>query len=87
MPGAVWSSRSPSGSIRLETFAISRGLARGRRDGGLVGIDVMEETVARIPIQMAKLGYDMETGRIAGWSKHVGDTVQRGDVVAEVRDG
>lgn len=44
----------------------------------------MEETVARIPIQMAKLGYDMETGRIAGWSKHVGDTVQRGDVVAEV---
>ncbi len=40
--------------------------------------------MARIPIEMAKLGYDMETGRIAGWSKNVGDTVQRGEVIAEI---
>ena len=38
----------------------------------------------RIPIEMAKLGYDMETGKIAGWTKAVGDTVSRGDVIAEI---
>lgn len=40
--------------------------------------------MARIPIAMANLGYDMETGRIASWSKQVGDVVRRGDVLAEV---
>jgi pyruvate/2-oxoglutarate dehydrogenase complex dihydrolipoamide acyltransferase (E2) component len=40
--------------------------------------------MARIPIQMANLGYDMETGRIATWSRQVGDAVRRGDVIVEV---
>lgn len=40
--------------------------------------------MARIPIEMAKLGYDMETGRIAAWSRQVGDLVKRGDVIAEI---
>ena len=40
--------------------------------------------MARIPIEMPRLGYDMETGKIGGWLKHVGDAVARGDVVAEI---
>ena len=40
--------------------------------------------MARIAIEMPKLGYDMETGRIAGWVRKVGDTVARGDVIAEI---
>ncbi len=40
--------------------------------------------MARIPIEMAKLGYDMATGRIVGWSRQVGDVVKRGDVIAEI---
>jgi len=40
--------------------------------------------MARIPIEMANLGYDMETGRIAAWSRQVGDLVKRGDVIAEI---
>lgn len=40
--------------------------------------------MARIPIEMPKLGYDMETGRVAGWIKHVGDPVTRGEVIAEI---
>ncbi len=40
--------------------------------------------MARIPIEMPKLGYDMETGTIAAWVKNVGDTVARGDVLAEI---
>jgi pyruvate dehydrogenase E2 component (dihydrolipoamide acetyltransferase) len=40
--------------------------------------------LARIPIQMAKLGYDMEKGRIATWSRKVGDSINRGDVLAEI---
>lgn len=38
----------------------------------------------RIPITMANLGYDMETGKIVSWSKQVGDQVERGEVIAEV---
>ena len=30
------------------------------------------------------MGYDMETGTIAAWTKQVGDTVARGDVLAEI---
>jgi pyruvate dehydrogenase E2 component (dihydrolipoamide acetyltransferase) len=33
---------------------------------------------------MPKLGYDMETGRIASWLKQVGDDVRRGEPIAEV---
>jgi biotin carboxyl carrier protein len=43
-----------------------------------------EALMARIPIEMPKLGYDMETGTIAAWIKKVGDTVARGDVLAEI---
>ncbi len=40
--------------------------------------------MARIPIEMPKLGYDMETGRIAGWLKSVGDRIERGEAIAEI---
>ena len=40
--------------------------------------------MARIPIEMPKLGYDMETGKVSGWLKKVGDKVTRGDVIAEI---
>ena len=40
--------------------------------------------MARIAIDMPALGYDMETGRVAGWLKAVGDPVARGDVIAEI---
>lgn len=40
--------------------------------------------MARIPIEMPKLGYDMETGVVAGWLKRVGDEISRGDVIAEI---
>lgn len=40
--------------------------------------------MVRVPIQMARLGYDMESGRIAAWTRAVGDAVQRGDVIAEI---
>jgi pyruvate dehydrogenase E2 component (dihydrolipoamide acetyltransferase) len=40
--------------------------------------------MARIPIEMPKLGYDMEAGKVAGWIKKVGEAVARGDVIAEI---
>ncbi len=40
--------------------------------------------MARIVIQMPKLGYDMETGKVGAWIKQVGDRVERGDVIAEI---
>jgi pyruvate/2-oxoglutarate dehydrogenase complex dihydrolipoamide acyltransferase (E2) component len=33
---------------------------------------------------MPKLGYDMETGKVAGWLKGVGDEIIRGDAIAEI---
>jgi pyruvate/2-oxoglutarate dehydrogenase complex dihydrolipoamide acyltransferase (E2) component len=44
----------------------------------------MEENMARDPIEMPKLGYDMESGAIGSWLKQVGDTVQRGEAIAEI---
>lgn len=38
----------------------------------------------RKPIEMPKLGYDMERGKVAGWTVKVGDKVSRGDVIAEI---
>ena len=38
----------------------------------------------RIPIEMPRLGYDMDSGQIASWLKQVGDSVQRGEPIAEV---
>jgi pyruvate/2-oxoglutarate dehydrogenase complex dihydrolipoamide acyltransferase (E2) component len=40
--------------------------------------------MARIPIAMPILGYDMESGRIGQWVKALGDVVSRGDVLAEI---
>ena len=40
--------------------------------------------MARIPIEMPKLGYDMETGTIGSWLKQVGDSVARGEAIAEI---
>ena len=40
--------------------------------------------MARIAVEMPKLGYDMETGKVSGWLKQVGDTIARGDVIAEI---
>ena len=40
--------------------------------------------MARIPIEMPALGYDMEQARVSGWLKQVGDEVSRGDVIAEI---
>jgi pyruvate dehydrogenase E2 component (dihydrolipoamide acetyltransferase) len=38
----------------------------------------------KVPITMANLGYDMESGKIVAWTKNVGDSVQRGEVIAEI---
>lgn len=40
--------------------------------------------MSRIAVEMPKLGYDMETGKVASWLKKVGDTVERGEVIAEI---
>jgi pyruvate/2-oxoglutarate dehydrogenase complex dihydrolipoamide acyltransferase (E2) component len=40
--------------------------------------------MARIAIEMPKLGYDMETGVVAEWLKKVGDKVSRGEAIAEI---
>ena len=40
--------------------------------------------MARIAIELPALGFDMETGRLGAWLKQVGDTVRKGDAIAEV---
>jgi pyruvate dehydrogenase E2 component (dihydrolipoamide acetyltransferase) len=40
--------------------------------------------MTRIAIEMPKLGYDMDAGRIGSWLKKVGDRVARGEVIAEI---
>ena len=40
--------------------------------------------MARVAIEMPKLGYDMESGRIGGWLRGIGDAVARGDAIAEI---
>jgi len=40
--------------------------------------------MARIAVEMPKLGYDMEEGKVGGWLKKVGDSIERGDVIAEI---
>ena len=40
--------------------------------------------MARIAIEMPRLGYDMETGKVAGWLRQVGDRIQRGEAIAEI---
>lgn len=38
----------------------------------------------RVDVKMPNLGYDMEEGKIAAWLKAVGDSVQRGEAIAEI---
>ena len=38
----------------------------------------------RIAIEMPNLGHDIETGKIVGWVKKIGEKIERGDVIAEV---
>jgi pyruvate dehydrogenase E2 component (dihydrolipoyllysine-residue acetyltransferase) len=38
----------------------------------------------RIDVTMPNLGYDMEEGKVQRWLKQVGDTVARGEPLAEV---
>lgn len=38
----------------------------------------------RVPIEMPNLGYDMESGVVAAWLKSVGDTIARGETIAEI---
>jgi pyruvate dehydrogenase E2 component (dihydrolipoamide acetyltransferase) len=38
----------------------------------------------RIAIEMPNLGYDMERGTIAAWTKQVGDRVTRGEPIADI---
>lgn len=40
--------------------------------------------MARIAIEMPRLGDDIDSGRISAWLKQVGDEIARGDVVAEI---
>lgn len=40
--------------------------------------------MARIPIDMPNLGYDQDTGRVAGWLRAVGDVVDKGEAIAEI---
>lgn len=38
----------------------------------------------RVDVTMPNLGYDMEEGKISAWLKKVGDTVSRGEPIAEI---
>ena len=40
--------------------------------------------MARIAIEMPKLGYDMRRGTVGGWLKELGDKVSRGEPIAEI---
>jgi pyruvate dehydrogenase E2 component (dihydrolipoamide acetyltransferase) len=38
----------------------------------------------RVDVTMPNLGYDMEEGKVQRWLKQVGDSVQRGEPIAEI---
>lgn len=38
----------------------------------------------RTEVTMPNLGYDMDEGKIVTWLKHVGDSVTRGEAIAEI---
>lgn len=38
----------------------------------------------RVDVTMPNLGYDMEDGKIVSWLKRVGDSVTRGEPIAEI---
>lgn len=37
-----------------------------------------------VEVKMPNLGYDLETAKVHGWLKQVGDTVRRGEPIAEI---
>jgi len=38
----------------------------------------------RVPVEMPNLGYDMEQGRLSAWLKQPGESVSRGEAIAEI---
>jgi pyruvate/2-oxoglutarate dehydrogenase complex dihydrolipoamide acyltransferase (E2) component len=38
----------------------------------------------RIPIELTTVGFDQDRATLAGWTRRVGDRVERGDVIVEV---
>jgi pyruvate dehydrogenase E2 component (dihydrolipoamide acetyltransferase) len=40
--------------------------------------------MTRIAIAMPVLGFEQDTGTIAGWLKRIGDPVERGEAIAEI---
>jgi len=38
----------------------------------------------RIEVTMPNLGYDMDEGKVASWLKRVGESVERGEPIAEI---
>jgi pyruvate dehydrogenase E2 component (dihydrolipoamide acetyltransferase) len=38
----------------------------------------------RVEVTMPNLGYDMESGKVQSWLKQLGDTVERGEPLAEI---
>ena len=38
----------------------------------------------RIEVTMPNLGYDMDAGKVQSWLKQVGDSVERGEPIAEI---
>lgn len=40
--------------------------------------------MARVPINMPNLGYDMESGRVGDWLCEEGDPIARGQAIVEI---
>ena len=38
----------------------------------------------RVPVEMPRLGYDSEVGKIGAWTAKVGDTVTAGQPIGEI---
>jgi pyruvate dehydrogenase E2 component (dihydrolipoamide acetyltransferase) len=38
----------------------------------------------RVPVQMPKVNYEMESGIVQAWRKGVGDAVSAGEVIADI---
>src|SRR5690348_13657182 len=95
----AFSSESPSGGqltsmwtrnstldlhrVRATTTRRRRPAGDSRYDNDLQTLPTSEVRMARIAIEMPRLGYDMEQGKVSGWLKKVGDSITRGDVIAE----
>jgi pyruvate/2-oxoglutarate dehydrogenase complex dihydrolipoamide acyltransferase (E2) component len=40
--------------------------------------------MSRIEVTMPNLGYDMESGKVGSWLKQIGDSIERGEPIAEI---